>query len=99
MITKGRIHGAFLVAALLLAWTLQAETGYNAWLRYAPLEDSALRQYDASVPAVIATAGDSAMVAQARNELVRGVRGMLGRTLRMESGCRRKRAIEAPWMS
>jgi alpha-glucuronidase len=93
MITKGRIHGAFLVAALLLAWTLQAETGYNAWLRYAPLEDSALRQYDASVPAVIATAGDSAMVAQARNELVRGVRGMLGRTLRMESGVPKEAAI------
>jgi alpha-glucuronidase len=93
MITKGRIHGVFLGVCLLSAWTLQAETGYNAWLRYAPLEGSALHQYDASVPAVIVTTGDSKVVAQARDELVRGVRGMLGRTLRTETQMPKEPAI------
>ncbi len=83
----------FLGVCLLSAWTLQAETGYNAWLRYVPLEGSALHQYDVNVPAVIVTAGDSKVVAQARDELVRGVRGMLGRTLRTESQMPKEPAI------
>src|SRR5271154_4785029 len=85
MTTRGRIHGGLLGGCLLLAWTLQAETGYDAWLRYAPLDAARLRQYDATVPAVIVAEGDSKVVASARDELVRGMRGMLGRTLRTES--------------
>jgi len=76
-----------------LAWTLQAETGYDAWLRYAPLDAARLRQYDATVPAVIVAEGDSKVVASARDELVRGMRGMLGRTLRTESQVPKEAAI------
>ncbi len=93
MITRGRIHRGLLGGCLLLAWTLQAETGYDAWLRYAPVEGTALRQYDLSLPAVIVTAGDSKVIAEARAELVRGVHGMLGRTLRTESTVPKEAAV------
>jgi alpha-glucuronidase len=93
MLARGRIHCGLLLACLLLASTLQAETGYDTWLRYASLDGAALHQYDVAMPAVIVAGGDSKVVAQARDELVRGVRSMLGRTLRIESHVPREEAI------
>jgi alpha-glucuronidase len=57
-----------------------AETGAQAWLRYAPLEKPP------ALPAAVVTLGDSPVLLTARDELIRGVRGMTGRTLRAESG-------------
>src|SRR5690348_12711891 len=74
------------IAAALAALSLHAETGYRAWLRYAPLEEPALSQYRQSLPAVVSTAGTSVLEGSARDELVRGVRGMLGRTMRTAGG-------------
>ena len=62
----------------------QAETGYDAWLRYAPFEDSSLRDEYSSLPAAVLAPGNSIVHTSARDELLRGVRGMLGRTLRVE---------------
>src|SRR5258708_7951366 len=45
------------------------------------------------MPAVIVTFGDSKLVESARLEAIRGVRGMLGRTLRVETGLPRENAI------
>jgi alpha-glucuronidase len=78
---------------LLFVWALQAETGYNAWLRYAPLEGDALARERAAIPAVITVSGNSPLAASARDEILRGVRGMLGRTLRIESGAPKESAI------
>ena len=72
---------------------LNAETGYDAWLRYARLDDAALRPYRNTVPAVLTIRGDSAVVASAGAELIRGIRGMTGRTLRPESGLPKEPAI------
>ena len=72
---------------------LRGETGSNAWLRYAELESDGVRQYRESVPAVVTSIGASAVVENARNEVIRGVRGMLGRTLRVESRLPRENAI------
>lgn len=58
---------------------LHAESGADAWLRYAP-------SYSQPVPAVVATVEDSAVIGSARTELLRGVRGMAGKTLRIEVG-------------
>jgi alpha-glucuronidase len=58
---------------------LHAETGRDAWLRYSP-------QNVADLPAVLVTFGNSALIGSARDELLRGVRGMAGKTLRLESG-------------
>jgi alpha-glucuronidase len=58
------------------AW---AETGYDAWLRYAPIDDkAALSRYD-KLPNAVFAIGDSPILQAAREELVRGVHGMLGR--------------------
>lgn len=65
------------------AW-LCAETGADAWLRYAPLDAAAKPMY-ARLPAVVVVTGDSPIMHSASQELVRGVRGMLGRTLRIEA--------------
>jgi len=71
--------------ALLSCLSLHAETGANAWLRYAPLSDNAIRQSSANMPAVVLAYGNSPVAASAQQELIRGIRGMLGRTLRVEA--------------
>jgi len=73
--------GALMVLA---GAVLHAETGANAWLRYAALDENAARPYREALPAVVTSIGNGAPVVSARDELVRGIRGMLGRTLRVE---------------
>ncbi|HET9217013.1 MAG TPA: alpha-glucuronidase family glycosyl hydrolase [Terriglobia bacterium] len=73
-----------LILLLLLPTLALAESGYEAWLRYAPLEESSARRYR-DFPAVVVSLGTEAPVQSAREELVRGVRGMLKRQLRVES--------------
>ncbi len=72
---------------------LSAESGHDAWLRYAPLEGAALDQYRGAVPAVVSVLDSSVVSLSARAEIARGVRGMLGRTLREESTLPREDAI------
>src|SRR5262249_35515509 len=57
--------------------------GYDAWLRYDPVDERTVGALYNALPAVIVTPDDSALVTAARDELVKGVRGMLGRTLRV----------------
>jgi alpha-glucuronidase len=77
--------GLVLLAAFLLAPVVCGETGYDAWLRYAPADAATCRQYRETLPAVVISLGDAEMVASAREELIRGVRGLLGTTLRVEA--------------
>jgi alpha-glucuronidase len=74
-----------LLAVFAMPSLAPAETGYDAWLRYAPLEDAALRDYRNIVPATIITLGAGEVQQSAREELIRGIRGMLGRHLRIEA--------------
>src|SRR5438105_1640119 len=69
----------------ILAGSLGAESGANAWLRYDRLSEAAARPYRLALPAAVASFGDSAVLRTAQSELIRGIRGMLGRTLRIES--------------
>jgi alpha-glucuronidase len=71
---------------------LHAEDGRDAWLRYAPLKDAARSKY-ASLPASVVVLGDSPVLNKAQEELIRGIRGMLGRTLRAERESVKERAI------
>jgi len=71
-----------LLACLLLTSSLHAETGAAAWLRYAPLNEAASRPYRDSLPPVVTSLGGS-LAASAQQELIRGIRGMLGRTERI----------------
>src|SRR5690349_13803715 len=79
--------------AALCLLPVAAETGHDAWLRYPYIKDAAVRrQYD-TLPAVVVATGASPILASARAELIRGVRGMLGRTLRIESSVPKEGAI------
>ncbi len=74
------------VASLVLAGStvLHAETGAEAWLRYAPLDQEASRKYD-KLPAAMVVLGDSAILNSSKEELTRGIRDMLGKTPRSET--------------
>jgi alpha-glucuronidase len=66
--------------ALLLGTGMQplrAETGRDAWLRYAPLDPESSAKY-ASVPRLILRVGDSPVLDAAERELTRGLHAMLG---------------------
>jgi len=82
-----------LVWVVMAATAAHGETGRDAWLRYAPLEGQAGAQYRQTLPAVVSVLDDRSLEASARGELVRGVRGMIGRTLREESGIPKENAI------
>lgn len=77
---------------LTLAAPLAGETGYAAWLRYAPIDAVVRKRYDA-LPANAVALGDSLVIKTAQAELIRGVRGMLGRTLRAETSLPNESAI------
>jgi alpha-glucuronidase len=85
------MRNLLLIATLLLP--LRAETGADAWLRYAPLDEASARPYRATLPAAIATLTAAPVAQSAQRELLRGIRGMLGRTLRVETGLPRENAI------
>src|SRR5262245_49931463 len=62
-----------------------AETGANMWLRYAPPDAATARRLQDAAPAVVTAFGDAPTIVSARDEVIRGIRGMLGRTPRVES--------------
>jgi alpha-glucuronidase len=69
-----------------LLFQTRAETGYEAWLRYAEINDAAVKKnYDEALPAVVVVSNNSEVELAAQSELLRGLRGMLGRTLRTET--------------
>jgi len=91
----GHLPFAFkaIFTAALAAACLHAETGYDAWLRYQPTEGAALVRARTAALAVVTALGDSAPEAAARGELIRGLRGLVGRTLRVEAGIPAESAI------
>ena len=82
------------VTALLLSCAGLAESGENAWLRYARLDPGVASQY-ASLPAAVVILDHSAVLQSAQTQLLRGIRGMLGRTLRIENRVPAEAAIVA----
>src|SRR6516164_7959136 len=80
-------HCAFIVSS-------RAETGYEGWLRYAAIDDASVRKgYDKTLPAVVVTLSRSEVEQSAQAELVRGVRGLLNRTERIETALPAENAI------
>jgi alpha-glucuronidase len=76
--------GLALAIVCLFPPAVRGESGYDAWLRYARADAATCRQYRETLPPVVTSLGDAEMVGSARQELIRGVRGMLGTTLRVE---------------
>ena len=84
------------VRALLLFVTLAtpalAEDGYDLWLRYRPVETHWLAHYRAVAHAIV-PAGNSETIIAARDELVRGLGGMLREKLPVAAAVDRDGAI------
>ena len=70
-----------------------AEDGHAAWLRYAPLEPAARARAEALVPSTIVALGDAVPILRARDEVTRGVRGIIGRELTPAGGIGRESAL------
>jgi len=85
---KPALHVVFVVFVLFFSYACvgstpaKAEDGSAAWLRYAPLDAEAARAYTL-LPAATVLLGDTLVLTTAQSELVRGVKSMLGRTLRV----------------
>src|SRR5215831_12088632 len=74
-----------LIVMILLPLGAFAETGREMWLRYAALNGDSANQYETLIPETAVVLGDAPQQRSAQQEFVRGIRGMLGRTLRLES--------------
>jgi len=61
-----------------------AETGYDAWLRYARLANDAVAKYD-WIPSTVVVLDNSVIANSARDELLRGTLGLLGKPLQIET--------------
>ena len=81
------------LVCFMMAAAAHGETGRDAWLRYAPLEDGTRAQYRDALPAVVAVLDAAALETSAQDELIRGLRGMLGRTLRADASIPPESAI------
>jgi alpha-glucuronidase len=93
--TKLRLRFAILGVALICAvWpsVAGAETGADAWLRYAALDHRAAKHYGA-LPDETLRLGDSPVLKTAQEEFVRGAGQMLGRTMRSSAGSLSQNAI------
>lgn len=75
-----------------MPYSTSAESGENAWLRYAPLDPKAASQYR-QLPNETALLGDSLVLKTAQHELIRGIDQMLRRTLHSDIGAPKDNAI------
>jgi alpha-glucuronidase len=88
-----RLLAAFcLLLTALLATPAAAEDGYDLWLRYRQVEAPALARYRAQASAIVVS-GDSPTLRAARDELQRGLSGLLGRPVPVERNVTRDGTI------
>jgi len=64
-------------------WNAASRNRAEAWLRYARLDAETSRRYE-NLPASVVTLGDSALLNSSRDELIRGIHSVLGKTLRID---------------
>jgi alpha-glucuronidase len=72
-----------LIAGLSGVFAVHADDGSEGWLRYAPLSLTGAPAIDRELPANLVRLDNSPVSASAENEILRGVRSMLSRTLRV----------------
>ena len=77
MPSRSIVASALAAGVMALGWGVQAETGYDLWLRYAPVADAGRRdEYRPSATAIV-VAGRSGTSDVIAAELGRGLRGLL----------------------
>jgi alpha-glucuronidase len=74
-----------LVMVVVVPVALKGEDAHQAWLRYAPIHDEAVRKRLAALPAVVVRLDESPVSTAAQQEMIRGIWGMLGQTMRVET--------------
>lgn len=85
---SGAVCGAGMMTRLLMLLSMciaattaaVAEDGYDLWLRYRPIESSSLDRYRSAATELVGRA-DTASLRAARDELVRGLGGLLDREI------------------
>ena len=70
----------------------RAETGYDAWLRYAALPEAVRARY-ATLPRTVTVLGDSLVLRTARDEVVRGLSSLLASPVQASAALPRTPAI------
>ena len=84
-----------LLGLLALPAAARSEDGYELWLRYPQVSNAArLAQYRAALAGVF-VAGDSPTLSAARDELARGLRGLLGTAIPIAGDATRDRLLLA----
>ena len=78
-------HTRFVCLLALFAGCTVAENREAAWLRYEPITEPDVLQTYKNLPATVAVFGNSPVIGTARQEMIGGIRSMLGRTLRTEN--------------
>jgi alpha-glucuronidase len=63
----------------------RAEDGHEGWLRYVPLDKATTQKYNA-LPNNVSVVGNSPVMSAAQDELLRGLKGMLGLTPTVSRG-------------
>ncbi len=79
-----RLLRALIFTVLMAATPAVAEDGYDLWLRYRPIEAAAQQSY-APLASAIVVQGDSPTLSMARDELARGLGGLLARPVPLAS--------------
>src|SRR5688572_10200220 len=93
-----------LASTLFLAAVLRADDGYRLWLRYDPIADPALRTaYAGAISEIVVPENPHPLVASARDELVSGLRGLLGTEIPVVTKATRDNALllgtpRDPWI-
>jgi alpha-glucuronidase len=94
-----------LTFTLTLASALRADDGYRLWLRYDPITDETLRTaYAGAISEIVIPENARPPVTSARDELVAGLRGMLGTDIPVVTTATRDQALilgtpRDPWIA
>jgi alpha-glucuronidase len=80
-----RIAPRCLLLVALCGFSAHAEDGSQGWLRYAPPSPGGVPVAYKEMPAAIVNLDSSGLAGTAESEILRGVRSMLGRTLRVDA--------------
>jgi alpha-glucuronidase len=89
---------------LTFTLTLSADDGYRLWLRYDPVADPALRAaYAGAISEIVVPENPPPVIASARDELVSGLRGLLGAEIPVVTKATRDNALilgtpRDPWI-
>lgn len=94
-----------LTSSFLLSAALRADDGYRLWLRYDPIADQSLRSaYTGAISEIVIPENPRPVVASARDELVTGLRGLLGADIPVVTSATRDHALilatpNDPWIA